>query len=490
MLEQQRQDAINVAILEVFSVFRGTCDTEDTAEFALAMAVLKFVSDRGVEPFGEVSMHAGERRYFVPKHANFCVLFEARWHLDLGDRINRVLREIEYANSELVGMFRNIDFNVPGLGGVDQKERALCKLMEVFSSPALNFRVDQDGAQEAASFTCDAILTHAAEVGGKRSGENFTPSELSQLIARLMQPKEGESVCDPCSGLASTLLASSQQAYLHSGGGRCTLFGQEVNGRTWGLARMNMLLHGETDYQLEWGDTLRNPKLLDGLGDLRRFDVVVSNPPFSMREWGYEEAENDPYQRYLRGVPPRALADFAFISHMVKTLKPEGGRMAVIVSLGVLFRGGAERQIREQLIKENLIDAVIALPTKMLVHTSIPTAILVLRNNKKVDDILFIDASRSYKHGRTRNVLSQEDLSLIETTYQTRNSRAQFSKLVQQADIASNDYNLSVARYVEVIKEEETVDLSRLRTKRAELKSELALLEEKLATLLKEIGHG
>lgn len=194
------------------------------------------------------------------------------------------------------------------------------------------------------------------------------------------------------------------------------------------------------------------------------------------------------HQRYRRGVPPRMAGDYAFISHMVETLAP-AGRMAAVVTLGVLFRTGAERQIREQLVRENLIDAVIALPTKMFAHTAIPVAILVLRKRKADDGVMFIDASQTYQHGKTQNVLRESDLSMIEDIYRQRQDVEPYARLVDPAEIAANDFNLSVARYVAAAADEELVDLDALRAERVQLKSELARLEAKLSALLEEAGH-
>lgn len=484
MLDENRQAAIHKAVSSVFDVFRGVCPPEDSKDFALALLVLKYLSDLAAEP----QEASGYLRYCVPREANFHSLLAASLQGQNGDRINRALRSIEGNNDELRGMFHSVDFRSSKLASADQADVLLRRLFEAFNVPALCFRADRKGASEAASSACEAFLMFAAEASGRRTGESMTPPELSQLIARLMQPKAGETICDPCCGLGLTLLECNKQARLSSAGQGGSLYGQEVLGSTWALSRMNMVLHGEPHYQLEWGDSLRNPKLLDERGQLATFDLIVSNPPFSLREWGYEEAAHDPFQRYQRGIPPRGSADFAFISHMIKTLKPEG-RMAVVVSLGVLFRGGVESQIREQLIQEKLIDAVIALPPKMFAHITIPTAILVLRRGKVSDDVLFIDASRTYEPGKIRNLLGQDALSRIEDAYQARSNKPQFAKLVSHVEIAEHGYNLSVARYVEVIEEEEKVDVGELRAERLQLQSELAALETKLASLLRAIGY-
>ncbi|ALZ17116.1 type I restriction-modification system subunit M [Pseudomonas aeruginosa] len=490
MPDLQMLNTINAAISSVLSVFRGVCDPHDSVEFAMAMLMLKYLTDTGLEDSPENKKLASGVHYFVPEKANFYSLHAARSQPGNGARIDKALELIDASNSGLDKMSLFVSFDSPRLGSADQKDRILCRLLEAFRTPALDFRVVPSGdIQGAAAAASEAILRYTGEASGKRGGEYLTPPELSQLIARLMQPSEGEKIYDPFCGAAWTLTACNKFARQNSSGKGCLLYGQDANGNTLGLAKMNLLLHGETDCLLAWGDTLRNPSFLDADGQLSRFDVVVSHPPFSLREWGHEWAENDPFGRYWRGIPPRASGDFACISHMIASLAPERGRMAVIVSLGVLFRGGAERQIREHLVKENLIDAVIALPPKMLANTGIQTAILVLRRKKADDGILFIDAGRSYQQGKILNVLREPDLDQIETTYQARINVDQYSKLASQTEVAGNDYNLSVARYVEILEEEEELDLASLRAERAVLRSELERLEEKLAILLKEIGH-
>jgi type I restriction enzyme M protein len=405
-----------------------------------------------------------------------------------GEHINSALRLIELENDALYDIFRSIDFRSAKLGSAEQADILLNRLIEAFAAPALTFNVEQGGGSDAAVSACEALLTFADEARGKRGAEFTTPLELSQLIARLMQPVAGETLYDPCNGLGGTLLECAKEARLSSAGKGARLFGQEANGSTWALSRMSMILHGESDCRLEFGDSLRNPKLLEPSGQLMTFDVVVSNPPFSLREWGYEEATRDPFARYWRGVPPRGSADFAFISHMISSLK-SNGRMAVVVSLGVLFRTGVESRIRKQLIEEKLIDAVIALPPKMFGHPAIPTAILLLRRGRTTDDVLFIDASRTYEAGRIRNLLGHDALSRIEAVYQARSDMPQFAKLVSSAEIAEHGYNLSVVRYVELIDKEEKVDLEQLRAERLQLQDELEHLETKLAGLLMQIGY-
>ncbi|MDP3923109.1 MAG: class I SAM-dependent DNA methyltransferase [Hydrogenophaga sp.] len=487
MFDPARQDAIRSAVLQACDAFRGVCGPMEYRDLVLAMLLVRFLSDFASAHRNQAAVASTDASYWVPDESRFDRLVAARDSADLGKRIDAALAAIEQANEGLRGVFQGISFDSTVLGNVEQKRRVLGRLLDAVNVSALNFG-EGSLAKEAAAFACDSLIKHTAEIGGRWGGEFYTPPELSQLLARLMEPTSGEAIGDPCCGTGSLLIAGSQFARARSGQGGCTLFGQEKNGSTWALAKMNMVLHGETHHRLEWGDTLRDPKLLDAAGGLTRFDVVVSTPPFSLRDWGHEMAERDVHQRYRRGVPPRMAGDFAFISHMVETLAP-AGRMAAVVTLGVLFRTGAERQIREQLVRENLIDAVIALPTKMFAHTAIPVAILVLRKRKADDGVMFIDASHTYQHGKTRNVLRESDLSMIEGIYRRRQDVAPYARLVFPAEIAANDFNLSVARYVAAEADEELVDLDALRAERFQLKSELARLEAKLSALLEEAGH-
>lgn len=488
MLDPARQDAIRSAVLQACDAFRGICGPREYRDLVLAMLLLRFLSDLTSSHGGQAAAVPGDASYCVPDESRFGRLVGARDSAGLGERIDAALAAIERANSGLYGVFQGISFNSTVLGNVEQKERVLGRLLDAVDVSALNFGEGGSLAKAGAAFACDSLIRHTAELGGRWGGEFYTPPEVSQLLARLMEPTSGEAIGDPCCGTGSLLIACSQFARARSGQGGCTLLGQEKNGSTWALATMNMVLHGETHHQLEWGDTLRDPKLLDAGGGLTRFDVVVSTPPFSLRDWGHEMAERDVHQRYRRGVPPRMAGDYAFISHMVETLAP-AGRMAAVVTLGVLFRTGAERQIREQLVRENLIDAVIALPTKMFAHTAIPVAILVLRKRKADDGVMFIDASHTYQHGKTQNVLRESDLSMIEDSYRRRQDVAPYARLVGPAEIAANDFNLSVARYVAAEADEEPINLDALRAERIQLKSELERLEAKQSALLEEAGH-
>ena len=223
---------------------------------------------------------------------------------------------------------------------------------------------------------------------------------------------------------------------------------------------------------------------------LRHFDIVVANPPFSLEKWGVETAENDKFARFRRGTPPKPQGDYAFILHMIETLKPGSGRMAVVVPHGVLFRGSTEGKIRQKLIEENLLDAVIGLPEKLFFGTGIPAAVLIFRKRKADDSVLFIDASRDFVSGTNQNVLSEENLVKIEQTFRARETVDKYAYRATKAEIVENDFNLNIPRYVDTFEEEAEIDLMAVRAERTRLKDHLAELEGLMEVYLRELGYG
>ncbi len=482
MLDAEAKQAVRHALWRCFDSVRGVADVGEVRDHLSALLALKYESDHAVETSQAVALEA-----YAESVPSFQQLLNAKHMPDVGQRIDWALADLEKHHPLLKDAFHSVRFDSSLLGEPKQRQHLIADLLSCFGSPEFDFR--GGASAEAAGFACETLISEAAVVAGKRGAEFFTPPEVSRLIAAILQPGVGESVGDPCCGSGTLLLTCSAFARARTGGDGCQLFGQEKNGSTWALAKINMFLHGERAAQLAWGDTLKDPRLVSG-GQLQKFDVVVSNPPFNVKDWGQETAAADPFGRYRRGVPPRASADYAFISHMVETLKPGRGRMAVVVSHGVLFRSGAELQIRRQLLEEGLVDAVIALPTKLLPNTPLPIALLVLRKDKSDGQVLFIDASRQFKHGKTQNQLRDEDLAQIEATYVTRADVEGYARLVSLEDILQNDCNLNVVRYVEAVEPVCQVDLEALREERAQLRAELEGLESRFASLIKEVSNG
>ncbi len=498
---QINQDTINAAVWNACDTFRGTVDPSIYKDYVLTMLFLKYISDVWQDHYDAYKKQYGDHpelieemlrneRFVLPPAANFYALHEARHQPGNGERIDKALHAIEDANiTKLRDVFQDISFNANKLGDEAQKNDILRHLLEDFAEPELNLRPSRIGALDVIGNAYEFLIKNFASTSGKKAGEFYTPPEVSQLMALLVDPQEGDEICDPTCGSGSLLMKCGQLIRQRVGSRKYALYGQEAIGSTWALAKMNMFLHGEDNHRIEWGDTLRNPKLLDGDGLLKHFDIVVANPPFSLEKWGHEAAEGDKYKRFRRGIPPRTKADYAFILHMIETMKPGSGRMAVVVPHGVLFRGAAEGRIRKQLIDENLLDIVIGLPEKLFYGTGIPAAVLVFRKRKSDDKVLFIDASRDYQDGKNQNLLRSQDLQKILDIATARQSADKYAYLASPAEIAENDYNLNIPRYVDTFEEEEEIDLMAVRREREQLKAELAVLEEKMAGYLKELGY-
>ena len=275
------------------------------------------------------------------------------------------------------------------------------------------------------------------------------------------------------------------------------LFGQESNGSTWALCRMNMFLHSFDSARVEWCDTLNSPLLVEN-DRLMKFNCVVANPPFSLDKWGAENAESDQYNRFWRGVPPKSKGDWAFISHMVETALEKQGRVAVVVPHGVLFRGAAEGRIRQKMIEENLLDAVIGLPGNLFQTTNIPVAILVFDRSRELtakdaksakNNVLFIDASREFVSGKNQNTLSAEHIDKIMRTYKERKEIEKYAHVAEFAEIKENDFNLNIPRYVDTFEEEEEIDIDAVQVEIDDLEKELAAVRKKMVEKLQQINR-
>lgn len=432
-----------------------------------------------------------EEQFVLPQGASFYDLHRDRQKAGNGERIDKALHAIEEANgSKLRDVFQDISFNANKLGDEEQKNDILRHLLEDFARPELDMRPSRVGDLDIIGGAYEFLISRFAASAGKKAGEFYTPAEVSMLMARLVEPQEGDDICDPTCGSGSLLLKCAREVQRKANGkAHYALFGQEAIGSTWALARMNMFLHGEANHQIEWGDTIGNPKLRTGDDMLRHFDVVVANPPFSLDKWGAEKAATDRFGRFRRGIPPKTKGDYAFILHMVETLKPKTGRMAVVAPHGVLFRGSSEGRIRQQLVEENLLDAVIGLPEKLFFGTGIPAAILVFRKKKADTNVLFIDASRDYIEGTNQNRLGGEQIDRIFAAYDDRESIDKYAYLASLDEIRANDFNLNIPRYVDTFEEEEEIDLMAVRAEREALKAEMAELEARMEGYLKELGY-
>ncbi|MGP2694324.1 type I restriction-modification system subunit M [Serratia nevei] len=500
------QDRINRVLWGVCDIFRGTISPDTYKDFILTMLFLKYISDVWQDHYDGYKKEYGDEpelieemmkneRFVLPKESSFYSLYERRNEPGNGERIDEALHAIEEANGTKLkdagkSVFQDITFNTDKLGEEKQKNGILKDLLLEFANPELNLKPSRVGGLDVIGNAYEYLIGKFAANSGQKAGEYYTPPEVSELMAELLDPQPGDTICDPACGSASLLMKCGRKVVQNHDSKQYELYGQEAIGSTWSLAKMNMFLHGEDNHKIEWGDTIRNPKLLDKNGDLMLFDVVTANPPFSLDKWGQDDVENDKFGRFRRGLPPKTKGDYAFISHMIETLKPKTGRMGVVVPHGVLFRGSSEGKIRQKLIDENLLDAVIGLPEKLFFGTGIPAAILIFKKQKVDDKVLFIDASREYESGKNQNKLSADNIAKIVKTYRDGDNVEKYAYLASPQEIYDNDYNLNISRYVDTFEEEQEIDLMAVHTERKQLQSQLAVLEMEMTKYLEELGYG
>ena len=426
----------------------------------------------------------GREKFKLDDSCTFDYLVANKGKENLGEIINAALDKIEEDNPQkLTGIFRGVDFNdAKSLGDVKEKNAILKNLLEDFSDPRLDLSPSKLEGNDVIGDSYEYLIANFASDSGKKGGEFFTPSQVSSLLAMLVQAREGAEIYDPTCGSGSLLIKAAREI----GTKNFAIYGQERNSTTHSLCRMNMFLHDINDADIQLGNTIRNPRILEN-DKLKKFDVVVANPPFSLDKWGADDVANDKYNRFEFGIPPKSKGDYAFIQHMLASLN-ESGRMAVVVPHGVLFRGAAEGKIRKQIIDNNLLDAVIGLPANLFYGTSIPACIMVFKKQKNSNDVLFIDASNEFEKGKNQNKLTYDNIKKIFDTYKSRQSLEKYSHVAKLEEIKENDYNLNIPRYVDTFEEEEPVDIEATKQAIAELEAKREALKTKMAEYLKELG--
>ncbi|MGD0230445.1 MAG: type I restriction-modification system subunit M [Syntrophorhabdales bacterium] len=504
MDDQIAQQEINDILWKACDSLRGTVDSTEYKEYILTMLFVKYISDVWQDHYDECKKQFGNdedriqrrmerERFVLPEEGSFTYLYENREAPNVGELINIGLEKIEMANkAKLINVFRNIDFNSESrLGNTRKRNHILKNLLEDFGDSRLNLRPSRIGNLDVIGNAYEYLIGRFAAGAGKKAGEFYTPPEVSALLATLLDPKPGERICDPACGSGSLLLKCARYVRETYKSDDIALFGQEAISGTWALCMMNMFLHNETSPRIEWGDTLLEPKLIEN-DKLMRFEVVTANPPFSLDKWGADKAgeEAKRFNRWHRGVPPKSKGDYAFISHMIETATQKTGRVGVVVPHGVLFRGGSEGTIRKAFIEENLLDAVIGLPTNLFFGTGIPAAILVFRRDRgERTDVLFIDASREFENGKNQNLMRENvEVAKIAETYRARRSIDKYAYVARREEIRENDYNLNIPRYVDTFVEEEEVDIAAVQERIVGIERELATVREEMAACLKELG--
>lgn len=508
MATKTTQAEINRIVWKACDTFRGVIDPSQYKDYILTMLFLKYVSDVHKSKFQEYlqkyngNLERAERamrheRFIVPKTSSFDFLYEFRNESNIGELINIALADLEDANREKMssedgsGIFRNIDFNSSNLGDAKDKNTRLKNLILDFSDEKMIFDESHLEGNDVIGDAYMYLVSTFASESGKKAGDFFTPAEVSTLLAKLTKSKPGARICDPTCGSGSLLIKAGMEV----DDGNFSLYGQELNGSTWALAMMNMFLHRFDSATIRWGDTLRTPKLKEG-DHLMKFDTVVANPPFSLDKWGADEAEHDSYRRFWRGVPPKSKGDWAFISHMIEVAREKTGKVGVVVPHGVLFRGSSEGKIRKHTIEENILEAVIGLPANLFFGTGIPAAIVIFNKGKKDKNILFIDASKEFENGKNQNKLRPQDIEHIVSTYRKFSTgelkegiaEDKYAYVATPEEIAENDYNLNIPRYVDTFEEEEEIDIVAIQKEIDVLETELKEVQAKMKQYLSELG--
>jgi len=449
---------------ESANILRGPVDAADFKTYIFPMLFFKRISDVYDEEMAEaLELSGGDRQFalFQENH-RFQIPEGAHWEdvraktSNVGKALQRAMQAIEQANPEtLYGIFGDAQWT-----NKDRLSDALLRdLIEHFSKLSLgNAQAQEDVLGQAYEY----LIKKFADATNKKAGEFYTPRAVVRLMVNILDPRESDTIYDPACGTGGMLLEAVHHVR-ESGGNIKTLYGklygQEKNLTTSAIARMNLLLHGIEDFHVVRGDTLRQPAFYSG-DVLSSFDCVIANPPFSLQKWGEDVWINDPFGRNFAGLPPSKSGDYAWVQHMIKSMAPKTGRMAVVLPHGALFRMASEGKIRRKILEMDILDAVIGLGANLFYGTGLAACILVFRDRKppsRRNKVMVIDASKEFKKGRNQNELLPEQVDRIYQWYADCADVEGVAKVVTLDEIRENEWNLNIPRYVEPVIEEETI---------------------------------
>ena len=494
---QLTQQQLESHLWEAANILRGSIDSGDYKHYIFGLLFYKRLCDVWNEEYEELieefdgdtemAVDPEEHRFHIPfgcmwaedlrpdpkaeewptnDKGNKIPKTIREWSKDIGTALNMAFRQIEDSNPRLKGVFQDVDFA--------NKERfpdtMLEQLLQHFEKHRMR-KADVDSNILGNAY--EYLIAKFADDAGKKGGEFYTPKEVVRLMVEILRPEEGQTLYDPTCGSGGMLLeAVHNMTKRKKDPSRLTLYGQEKNLNTWAICKMSLFLHDIDDAFIERGDTLLEPKHKASDTTLKRFDYVLANPPFSLKSWGHKVwsgKAGDPYNRAIYGVPPKSYGDLAFVQHMIASLS-KTGKMAVVVPHGVLFRSGAEGKIRTGILKDDLVEAVVGLGANLFYGTGIPAAIIYINRNKakeRKNKVLIVNAEKETVSGTNQNKLSLENIEKIMRTVRDYSNIELFSRVVKVEEIAENDYNLNLPRYVQTTPPPPPIDTNK----------EIALLE-------------
>ena len=477
-------------------ILRGKIDSSDYKKYIFGLLFYKRISDVWDEEYKQIMEEYNDEKLAKADYNHrFHVSEDCRWGViteqaeNIGQKLNDIFDKLTNANSpKLDKIFDDLDFA--------NKDRfpneTLQRLLNHFSQ--YNFGsnyISSDLLGDAYEY----LIKQFAADAGKKGGEFYTPREVERVIINILKPHQKDHIYDCCVGSGGFLLEAYN--YLKNKSGEkiaktLYFYGQEINIGTFAIAKINMFLHGLDGADIRGGDTIANPQFLKNDGSLQTFDITVTNPPYSIKDWEEGIFKTDKYGRLENyDMPPTKNVDYAFVLHVLKSMNANG-RAGIVLPHGVLFRGGAEGRIREQIIKNDLIDAVIGLPAKLFYGTGIPAAILILNKNKpehKKNKILIIDGEKDYSEGKNQNTLRQKDIEKIVKAYDDYKDADKYCRAVDLKEIKENEFNLNVRRYIDSSEEEEKIDVKQVYKELESLEKEKAEIDNGVKKYLKELKY-
>jgi len=458
---------------EIFQLRESSSlSTQDWLLHCLNLLFLKYISDLTDAQSNQID------KYFTQMPSNVC------WDnfvkaSNLGQVLDKTINQISDANPELKCILGESKFSkIP--------ERNLNAMISEFSNSSIRKR----GFDLFSSYAeiAENMIDYGAD-DEKFGGQNFTTKWITQLLARLIAPQENLPIHDPVCGTGGLLIECAKLvAKKNNEFPKLYLSGQEIDEKAYKICQINLLLHGLNNFKIKNGDTLRDPKFITD-NRLDQFETVVANPPFNANDWGYEQiSKKDEFERFRYGIPPKSNGDFAFIEHIIAILASPSGKAVILVSPGVLFRSGLEQNIRADILKSDIVEVAIGLPSSLLYNTNIPPAILILNRNKdRKNKVLVIDASKEYhKLSKRTNCLDKENIDNIVKIFKDFDEKHGVSKIISLEEIEKNDYQLNANRYITAPRP--TIDIQEKAIELIQLEWERSNLEEEMDRILRELG--